>query len=121
MEKVVIDRRIGVAIIFLIILLILNNIIGFFLYPLLFDSPDIYTDYVFRQHIISIGVFLITFLGRIVIAIWLNLEAKRLHRKRSIWTMFGLFFGLSAALLFYIIEIYNEIILLRKNVKRIKR
>ena len=120
MGKKLIEKRIGFAILALCILLVVNRVYGFFIAPLLFSS-DIGSGFWVRSHLVSGGYFVISILGNVVVAIWLNLEAKRLHRKRFIWTIFGLFFGIVAALLFYVIEIYNEIILLRQNIKKISR
>ncbi len=120
MGKKIIEKRIGVAILILSLLLIINGVYGFFIAPLLLLS-DIGSDFWVSYNLVSGGYFVISILGKVVVAIWLNLEAKRLRRKRFIWTIFGLFFGLVAALLFYVIEIYNEIILLRQNIKKLSR
>ena len=121
MEKNKIDKKIGVVVFLLVILFILNSTIGFIIYPIIINSKDGIYGIFYAQYIVSIGTFIILILGRIVIAVWLRHEAKRLHRNRFLWTVFALFFGLNAAFLFFIIEIYNELILLRQNVKKISR
>ncbi|MEA3559967.1 MAG: hypothetical protein U9R75_12005 [Candidatus Thermoplasmatota archaeon] len=119
MENVKIDRRIGIVLLLLIVLMVLNNVAGFVIYPAMRNGNWDLSEFFMREYYISLGIFFLGFLSRIVIAVWLNMEAKRFGRSRLIWTVFGLIFGLIAAILFYIIEIYNEIVLLRKNVKRI--
>jgi uncharacterized protein YacL len=121
MGKYQIDKRIAIVLFFLVAFLIANNVLGFSLYPLLLGDTDVIADYSLRQNLISIGFFLITMASHIVIAIWLNIESKKLNRNRLVWTVFGLFFGITAAILFYLIEIYNEVLLMKQRIGRIKK
>lgn len=115
MGRYKIDKRIGIILVFLIIFLIANNVVGFVIYPLLLDEPDLISDYNLRNHMISIGAFTITLFGRIAIAIWLYIEARRMGRSKLVWTAFGLFFGITAAILFFLIEVYNELLILKQR------
>ncbi len=122
-RKYDIDKKIGLVVGLLVVFMILNSIVGFLVYPLIINlfGSDGLADFNMNQFLISIGIFILTVLGNLVIAIWLNVEAKRLKRDRLVWTVFPLFFGIVAAMLFYLIEIYNELIYLRKDMKRLLR
>jgi hypothetical protein len=121
MDRIEIDKRVGLVVGILVILMFFNSLIGFIGYSFLANVLDFRDlgEFAIREYFVSMGLFLLRILGNIVVAFWLNSEAKRLNRNRLIWTIFPLFFGLSAAFLFYLIEIYNEIMFLRKDMKRL--
>ena len=67
-----------------------------------------YITYINMQTRILSGIFLIFgMLVRIGVAIWLFSLAKRHQAQPWIWCLFGLVFGLIAAILFYLIRIYE--------------
>ncbi len=61
---------------------------------------------------ISIGQAVLVMTVRIGIAIWLYILAKKGSETPWIWALFGLTFGLSGAILFFLIRVYY---LLREN------
>jgi len=42
-------------------------------------------------------------------SIWLFVESRKAEMKVCIWTLFGLFFGLMAVVIFYLSGIYNQL------------
>jgi len=58
---------------------------------------------------------MIIWLVNIVIAVWLFVAAKRNVRAKWIWALFGLTYGLSAIILYFIMDLIEEIKGLRKQ------
>jgi hypothetical protein len=44
-----------------------------------------------------------------VLAVWLFMQAKRSGRAKWIWALFALTFGLEAVLLYFVLEMLNEL------------
>ena len=99
---------------FLIVILILYlvSIAGsFFSNALLirFHGPGEYaTVGVFSKLMISISLFF-KILVHICVAIWLFVAAREHKAQPWAWFVFGVFFGLIAAILFYLVRIYETI------------
>ena len=95
--------------IILIILMIVSLIFSTFsnLFVVRIYSRD-YLTYINLQTKIVSGIFFIFgMLVRIGVAIWLFFLARRHQAQPWIWCLFGLVFGLIAAVLFYLIRIYE--------------
>jgi len=52
--------------------------------------------------------FLVTSALNIGAGIWLYLDATKEKLNRCVWAVFGLFFGLMAIAIFYLVQIYSQ-------------
>ena len=70
-------------------------------------GPDFLTYMNLQTRIVSGIIFFFGVLVHIGVAIWLVFLARRHQAQPWIWCLFGLVFGLIAAILFYLIRIYE--------------
>lgn len=97
--------------ILLVVLYLLNAFGGPLLTPYftaIFNSEEYYqyTNAVKTASIIDIGLSSVL---NIVLSIWIFKQAKKQDEKPIVWTVFTLFFGLTAIVLFYLFLLIKEI------------
>ena len=78
--------------------------------------PEIMAEITFFQKIISLVPLVFTFIIHLVIGGWLYSESKKTDFSPKLWFIFGCFFGIMAAVLFYLMKIY---LLLSKKLENI--
>ncbi len=61
-----------------------------------------------RETIRLISLFLASFVN-IGASIWLYFESRKEKHKAYVWALFGLFFGLIAVAIYYLVNIYNRL------------
>ena len=95
----------------LIILTVITVIFSYFsnVFVARIYGPDFLTYMNLQTRIASGIIFFFGVLVHIGVAIWLFILARRHQAQPWIWCLFGLFFGLIAAILFYLIRIYESL------------
>ena len=103
--------------IILIILFILNIAGGYLITPYLTSifGVEEYGQYSMTISVATIVKLTLGYLLNIVLAIWTYREAKRQNEKPLMWTVFTLFFGLIAIVLFYLFLLIKELKILNQK------
>ena len=103
--------------IILIILFILNIAGGYLITPYLTSifGMEEYGQYSTTISVATIVKLTLGYLLNIVLAIWTYREAKRQNEKPLMWTVFTLFFGLIAIVLFYLFLLIKELKILNQK------
>jgi hypothetical protein len=112
--------RINSIAIILIIIFIINIGSGFLLTPYLTSifGGEEYFQYSFLINIATTVKLTLGYLLNIVLAVWTFREAKIQNEKPFIWTLFVLFFGLIAIVLFYLFLLIKELKILNKKLDK---
>ena len=110
-------KRVEKLIIVVIAFLILSRAGGlikdiFYAYSVGVSEPTMNQTLLFKN--ISFFLFFIVNIGS---TIWLYVESKNADLKAWIWSLFGLFFGLMAVLIFYLSAIYDHIRNAERNIQ----
>ncbi len=82
-----------------------------------FFGPADYGEYLLNVSIASIVQFVLAYLVNIIIAVWAYREAKKQNEQPWIWAALALFFGLIAAVTFYLVLVVRELRELRTELK----
>ena len=108
--------NLNVLVLLLVLGLILNSIAIYVdVVPNFIFSPSEIGQYSIRTKIaITVTLFLKSILN-IIISIWLYQKAKTQKEHKFVWMIFGLFFGIIAIILFYLIILTKEIKKLNRN------
>ena len=75
-------------------------------------------QYRLRTKLLMFGVLFLKSILNVFIAIWLFSKARSQNEKAITWATLGLFFGVFAIILFYLIILTKEIKLLNSNFKK---
>jgi len=104
--------------IILIVLFILNIIGGYLITPYLTSifGEEEYGQYSMTISVASIVKLTLGYLLNIVLSVWTYREAKKQNEKPIIWTVFTLFFGLIAIVLFYLFLLIKELKILNQKI-----
>ena len=108
-------KRVEKLILILIACLVVSRI-GIFLKDIYYayyvgvGEPTLQQTAIFKN--ISFILFSVVNMGS---SIWLYIESKKAELRTWIWTLFGLFFGLMAVVIFYLNGIYFKIRLMEKH------
>lgn len=108
--------NLNVLVLLLVVGLILNSIAIYVdAVPNFIFSPSEIGQYSIRTKIAITVTLLLKSVLNIIISIWLYQKAKTQNEHRFVWMIFGLFFGIIAIVLFYIIILTKEIKKLNKK------
>ena len=101
----------------LILAFILNMFGGYLLTPYLtmLFSPEEYGQYILGLNTASMIELVLSSILNIIVAIWTYREAKKQNERPLTWTVFSLFFGLIAVVLFYLFLLLKEMKKLNKS------
>ena len=80
-------------------------------------SPQEFVNITFMQKGLLAARTILGLLVQIGIAVWLFMQAKRDKAARWVWALFGLTFGISAAILYFLLQLIEEMKLKRKSEK----
>jgi hypothetical protein len=100
------------AAIILIILMIATIIFSYFsnFFVVQLYGPEFFTPMNLQTKIASGIILIFRMLVHIGVAIWLFSLARKQQAQPWVWCLFGLCFGLIAAVLFYLIRLYNALV-----------
>ncbi len=104
----------------LIIAFFANLLFGFFARPFLLAilSEQDYGYYQVNIHVATIITVTLNYILNIIVAIWTFKEAKRQNEPPLTWTVFALFFGLIAVVLFYLFLVIKELRAIKNNLEQ---
>lgn len=105
--------------ILLIVAFILNLLFSTLSIPFLtaFLSVGDYAQYKLSVSTATIINLIFGYLLNIIVAIWMYREARKQNERPWTWTVFALFFGLIAVIIFYLILVIHELRALRIEMK----
>lgn len=104
-------ERLQKMLVFILVLCVVSVILSFSSNTLLarLYGPTEYAQITLFRKIVAVVPFIFQLLVNICVAIWLFSEARKEKAAPWAWVVFGVFFGLMAAVLFYLVRIYTSL------------
>lgn len=102
-------KKLELSALFLIILLILINFLSFFGNSLIarLYGPQFIANTNFQLKLITSVRSILTTIVNLVVGIWLFIQARQSKGTPWIWLLFGMVYGLIAAVLFFLLKIHE--------------